>query len=171
MDVWACGVILYDMIVGEHPFDDDNQAELFRKIRDGSFTFPKDLSCSKDLKDLIRRYLTVDVAKRISIAEAWLHPWLKQTPGGDDFDMSDEEADESGKSEGHTKKRGAPKVVELELLQPHGIPAYVLSSSDRSETLLDWNIFTCDALFPPEELLKASETSTLTESKHMAYRL
>ena len=40
-DMWAMGVLLYTMLYGQFPFYDDNQQELFKKIRSADFNIPK----------------------------------------------------------------------------------------------------------------------------------
>jgi len=74
VDVWSCGVILYALVCGHLPFDDDSIPELFRKIKMGDYTFPKNLN--PDVKHLISRMLQVNPMKRITIAEVRRHPWF-----------------------------------------------------------------------------------------------
>nr|KAJ0207850.1 hypothetical protein LSAT_V11C500236580 [Lactuca sativa] len=75
VDVWSCGVILYALLCGTLPFDDENIPNLFKKIKSGIYTLPSHLSAGA--RDLIPRMLVVDPVKRITIAELRQHPWFK----------------------------------------------------------------------------------------------
>lgn len=75
VDIWSCGVILYAMLCGSLPFDDEFIPNLFRKIKSGMFTLPNYLSHSS--KDLILRMLVVDPLKRISMKDLKKHPWYQ----------------------------------------------------------------------------------------------
>ncbi|CAK71371.1 unnamed protein product (macronuclear) [Paramecium tetraurelia] len=72
-DVWSCGIILFAMICGYLPFDDLNTQNLYQKITNAEFTFPKHISM--DAKDLLRRILVVDPQKRYSIQQIKRHKW------------------------------------------------------------------------------------------------
>ena len=77
-DMWSLGVIIYILLGGYPPFIEQNQRELFRKIRKGQYEFHEEYwgGVSKDAKDLISSLLTVDPAKRISAKEALEHKWM-----------------------------------------------------------------------------------------------
>jgi 5'-AMP-activated protein kinase catalytic alpha subunit len=74
VDVWSCGVILYALMCGSLPFDDENIPNLFKKIKNGMYTLPGHLS--KLSRDLIPRMLVVDPMKRITIPEIRQHPFF-----------------------------------------------------------------------------------------------
>ncbi|VVB09245.1 unnamed protein product [Arabis nemorensis] len=74
VDIWSCGVILYALLCGRLPFDDENIPNLFNKIKRGEYTLPDHLSYAA--RDLIPRMLMVDPIVRISIPEIRQHPWF-----------------------------------------------------------------------------------------------
>ncbi|KAG0486746.1 hypothetical protein HPP92_008841 [Vanilla planifolia] len=75
VDVWSCGVILYALLCGALPFDDENIPNLFKKIKGGLYTLPSHLSPLA--RDLIPRMLVVDPMKRMTIREIREHPWFQ----------------------------------------------------------------------------------------------
>jgi len=75
VDVWGCGIILYALLCGFLPFDDENISNLYKKIKGGIYTLPNHLSVGA--KDIIPRMLIVDPMKRISISEICRHPWFR----------------------------------------------------------------------------------------------
>ncbi|GMH87015.1 hypothetical protein TL16_g10726 [Triparma laevis f. inornata] len=75
VDVWSCGVILYALLCGSLPFDDESIPNLFKKIKSGMYSLPSHLS--QLARNLIPRMLEVDPMKRITISEIRVHPWFQ----------------------------------------------------------------------------------------------
>uniref|UniRef100_A0A3B4E9B6 calcium/calmodulin-dependent protein kinase n=1 Tax=Pygocentrus nattereri TaxID=42514 RepID=A0A3B4E9B6_PYGNA len=80
VDMWACGVILYILLVGYPPFWDEDQHRLYQQIKAGAYDFPSPEwdTVTPEAKDLINKMLTINPAKRITAAEALKHPWICQ---------------------------------------------------------------------------------------------
>lgn len=76
VDVWSCGVILYALLCGSLPFDDESIPSLFKKIKSGMYSLPSHLGA--DTRDLVPRMLVVDPMKRITISEIKKHRWFLQ---------------------------------------------------------------------------------------------
>jgi 5'-AMP-activated protein kinase, catalytic alpha subunit len=75
VDVWSCGVILYALLCGTLPFDDESIPNLFKKIKSGMYSLPSHLSQLS--RDLILRMLVVDPMKRITISDIRQHAWFQ----------------------------------------------------------------------------------------------
>ncbi|XP_069171851.1 calcium/calmodulin-dependent protein kinase type II alpha chain isoform X21 [Procambarus clarkii] len=80
VDIWACGVILYILLVGYPPFWDEDQHRLYAQIKAGAYDYPSPEwdTVTPEAKNLINSMLTVNPAKRITAAEALKHPWICQ---------------------------------------------------------------------------------------------
>ncbi|XP_077093337.1 calcium/calmodulin-dependent protein kinase type II subunit gamma isoform X4 [Siphateles boraxobius] len=80
VDIWACGVILYILLVGYPPFWDEDQHKLYQQIKAGAYDFPSPEwdTVTPEAKNLINQMLTINPAKRITADQAIKHPWICQ---------------------------------------------------------------------------------------------
>ncbi|KAJ7369868.1 Calcium/calmodulin-dependent protein kinase type II subunit gamma [Desmophyllum pertusum] len=78
VDLWACGVILYILLVGYPPFWDEDQHKLYSQIKAGAYDYPSPEwdTVTDEAKELINTLLSVDGSKRITATEALKHPWI-----------------------------------------------------------------------------------------------
>ncbi|XP_077359502.1 calcium/calmodulin-dependent protein kinase type II subunit gamma isoform X8 [Festucalex cinctus] len=78
VDIWACGVILYILLVGYPPFWDEDQHKLYQQIKAGAYDFPSPEwdTVTPEAKNLINQMLTINPAKRITAEQALKHPWV-----------------------------------------------------------------------------------------------
>ena len=70
LTVWSLGVLLYDMVCGDVPFESDAQ------ISRAHLTWFPQLKLSEEVKSLISGCLKVDTSERLTLAEIAAHPWL-----------------------------------------------------------------------------------------------
>lgn len=90
-DIWALGILLFNMVYGRCPFRGENERDLYRRIAKGVFAFPEDvisshpktedlkgLYISSSLKSLISRILVLNPAKRLTCSEILGDRWFKE---------------------------------------------------------------------------------------------
>ncbi|KAM3726453.1 Maternal embryonic leucine zipper kinase [Dirofilaria immitis] len=76
VDVWSMGVLLYTLLCGCLPFEDDSVQKLYIKIATGRYYEPDYLSPLS--RNLLKSLLQVDPEKRITISELIVHPWINK---------------------------------------------------------------------------------------------
>ncbi|KAI0477815.1 hypothetical protein GGR56DRAFT_665622 [Xylariaceae sp. FL0804] len=74
VDIWSFGIVLYVLVCGKVPFDDQSMPALHAKIKKGQVDYPNWLSA--DCKALLGRMLVTDPKQRASMYEVMNHPWM-----------------------------------------------------------------------------------------------
>ena len=78
LTVWSLGILLYDMLCGDIPFETDSQ------IKHAHLTYRPEHRLSEEVKDCIEQCLTVNVNARISLKDLASHPWLRNEESEDE---------------------------------------------------------------------------------------
>ncbi|OAA43085.1 Serine/threonine-protein kinase domain protein [Metarhizium rileyi] len=73
VDLWSLGVLTYEFLVGEAPFE-DTPVMTQRRIQRADMSIPSFVS--REASDLIKRLLVLDPEKRISLEQVQVHPWI-----------------------------------------------------------------------------------------------
>ncbi|XP_044736613.1 calcium/calmodulin-dependent protein kinase type II alpha chain isoform X16 [Chrysoperla carnea] len=150
VDIWACGVILYILLVGYPPFWDEDQHRLYSQIKAGAYDYPSPEwdTVTPEAKNLINQMLTVNPGKRITAAEALKHPWIYQRERVASMVHRQETVDCLKKFNARRKLKGAILTTMLatrnfssrSIIVKKGDGSQVKESTDSSTTLEDDDI-------------------------------
>lgn len=108
-DLWSVGVILFLMLGGYLPFEDDDEDKVFERTRNGEYDFHPAYwkPISQPAKNLITKFLTINPNRRYSATEALKHEWFKMKP---EETMPDVKAKVKAASRSQQKENTAPKT-------------------------------------------------------------
>ncbi|XP_066256434.1 calcium/calmodulin-dependent protein kinase type II alpha chain isoform X4 [Euwallacea similis] len=150
VDIWACGVILYILLVGYPPFWDEDQHRLYAQIKAGAYDYPSPEwdTVTPEAKNLINQMLTVNPGKRITAADALKHPWICQRERVASVVHRQETVDCLKKFNARRKLKGAILTTMLatrnfssrSIIVKKGDGSQVKESTDSSTTLEDDDI-------------------------------
>ncbi|KAJ5578038.1 uncharacterized protein N7459_007002 [Penicillium hispanicum] len=76
VDVWSFGIVLYVLVCGKVPFDDQSMPQLHAKIKKGVVEYPPGLTA--ECRHIISRMLVTDPKQRASLSEIMNHPWMNK---------------------------------------------------------------------------------------------
>ncbi|XP_039276801.1 calcium/calmodulin-dependent protein kinase type II alpha chain isoform X14 [Nilaparvata lugens] len=170
VDIWACGVILYILLVGYPPFWDEDQHRLYAQIKAGAYDYPSPEwdTVTPEAKNLINQMLTVNPSKRITASEALKHPWICQRERVASIVHRQETVDCLKKFNARRKLKGAILTTMLatrnfssrSIITKKGDGSQVKESTDSSTTLEDDDIKGIVGSCTPPQTPAAATTPT-----------
>lgn len=76
-DMWSVGVIMYILLSGEPPFHGESPSQIMKKVRNGEYSMEQNTwrFITSSGKDMVKRLMTMDPEKRLTLSEALSHAW------------------------------------------------------------------------------------------------
>ncbi|KAK7496091.1 hypothetical protein BaRGS_00012792 [Batillaria attramentaria] len=90
VDLWSVGVITYILLCGYEPFFAEDEAQMYRMIIKGQYTFDEQYwgEISENAKDFVCKLLVLDPKKRPTAADALKHPWVRGVAKGEHMETT-----------------------------------------------------------------------------------
>ncbi|CAL8303191.1 unnamed protein product [Lota lota] len=170
VDIWACGVILYILLVGYPPFWDEDQHKLYQQIKAGAYDFPSPEwdTVTPEAKNLINQMLTINPAKRITSEQALKHPWVCQRSTVASMMHRQETVECLRKFNARRKLKGAILTTMLVSRNFSACKSLLNKKSDSAKvslpnpiTLIPFYSALSSALFPSPPLLSESQSTVV----------
>ena len=153
-DMWSAGVILYILLCGVPPFDDESEAVLYNLIAKGDYSLddPVWAIVSDDAKDFIAKLLCVDPSRRLTADQALAHPWMnKETTAAQSAALPIAQ----GKLKAYAARMAAPRMT----IQPG---SFLIKQGEKGSEVFFIKSGTCEVLVynPAEGATRRSRRSS-----------
>lgn len=132
VDIWSCGVILYALLCGTLPFDDEHVPTLFRKIKSGIFPIPEYLN--KNVVSLLCMMLQVDPMKRATIEDVKKYEWFQKDLADYLFPSPVEQEEDS------IDKDAVAEVCEKVHVTPQEVTDAILSGNPQDQLSVAYHL-------------------------------
>ncbi|XP_023188102.1 serine/threonine-protein kinase BRSK2-like isoform X6 [Xiphophorus maculatus] len=151
-DAWSCGVILFALLVGALPFDDDNLRNLLEKVKLGVFHMPHFIP--PDCQNLLRGMIEVDAAKRLTLEQIQKHTWYLAG-------KNEPEPEQPVPRKVSIRTLGAPEEIDPDVLESmHSLGCFrdkdkltkdLLSEDDNQEKMIYFLLLDRKERYPSQE--------------------